>query len=91
MSEHRVDICIEDWTDAKLRRLVGAAWDTVCVGPDEVDSIGAAARLQMLLRSGGYVRAEVEVHQSVDEALAHVVHFDISCEPSRVGDLAPLA
>lgn len=88
MVEHQVDVCIEDWTDGEFRHVVGAAWDAVCAGPDEADSIAAAVRLQMLLRSGGYDRAIVEVHQSVDEARAHVAHFDISREPPTTSRFA---
>ena len=80
MFEHRVDVCIEDWTDADFRHVVESAWDSVTGGPDDADSIGAAARLQLLLRTGGYRQAAVEVHQSVDEALIHVAHFDVSRE-----------
>jgi hypothetical protein len=90
MLEHQVDVCIEDWTDAEFRHLVGTAWDAVCGGPDDVDSIAAAVRLQLLLRAGGYDGAVVEIHQSVDEALAHVAHFDISREPPKAVGL-PLA
>jgi len=83
MVEQQVDLCVEDWTDADFRHLVGTAWDAVSASPEDLDSIGAALKLQLLLRSGGYRGAMVEVHQSVDEALGGVAHFDISREPSR--------
>ena len=85
MLEHRVDVCIEDWTDAGFRHVVDSAWDAVAGGPEDADSIDAAARLQYLLRTGGYHDAAVEIHQSVDEALAHVAHFDVSREPRGPG------
>lgn len=87
MVEHHVDVFIEDWTDTEFRHLVGTAWDALCAGPDALDSIGAAVRLQMLLRSGGYQGAMVEIRQSVDEAVANVAHLDISREPLRAGGL----
>ncbi|HET9682179.1 MAG TPA: hypothetical protein VFP19_09080 [Candidatus Limnocylindrales bacterium] len=81
MLEHRVLLGIEDWADVEFRRAVEAAWDTVRQGPDDCDSIGAAVHLQQLLRVSGYPRAEVEVRRSVDEALAHVAHFDVTRDP----------
>lgn len=83
MLEHRVLLGIEDWADVEFRRCVEAAWDTVRRGPDDCDSIGAAAHLQILVRAGGYPRAEVEVRRSVDEALAHVAHFDVTRDPTE--------
>jgi hypothetical protein len=82
MLEHRVHLGIEDWADVEFRRAVEAAWETVRHGPDDADSIGAAAHLQLLVRAGGYPDAVVEVHRSVDEALAHVAHFDVSKDPA---------
>ena len=81
MLEHRVLLGIEDWADVDFRRAVEAAWDTVRQGADDCDSIGAAVHLQLLLRDGGYPNAEVEVRRSVDEALAHVAHFDVTRDP----------
>lgn len=82
MLEHRVHLGIEDWDDIEFRRAVESAWDTVQRGPEDADSIGAAAHLQLLLRAGGYPHAVVDVHRSVDEALAHVAHFDVSRDPA---------
>jgi hypothetical protein len=82
MLEHRVHLGIEDWDDVEFRRAVETAWATVQRGPDDADSIGAAARLQLLVRAGGYPHAIVEVHRSVDEALAHVAHFDVTRDPA---------
>ena len=84
MLEHRVLLGIEDWADVDFRRAVEAAWETVRRGPDDCDSIGAAAHLQLLLRAGGYPHAEVEVRRSVDEALAHVAHFDVTRDPGEI-------
>lgn len=82
MLEHRVLLGIEDWADVDFRRAVEAAWETVRRGPDDCDSISAAAHLQLLVRAGGYPNAEVEVRRSVDEALAHVAHFDVTRDPA---------
>ena len=82
MLEHRVLLGIEDWADVEFRRAVESAWEAVRQGPDDCDSISAAAHLQLLLRAGGYDHAEVEVRRSVDEALAHVAHFDVTRDPN---------
>jgi len=37
----------------------------------------AAARVQAMLRAGGYPRAWIRVERSVDEALEHVAHWTI--------------
>lgn len=83
MLQHRVQLCIEDWADVDFRRSVETAWETVRRGPDDADSIAAATHLQLLVRAGGYPHAVVEVHRSVDEALAHVAHFDVTRDPAR--------
>ncbi|MBI3752172.1 MAG: hypothetical protein HY263_11030 [Chloroflexi bacterium] len=83
MLEHRVHLGIEDWADVEFRRAVESAWETVQRGSDDADSIGAAAHLQLLVRAGGYPHAIVEVHRSVDEALAHVAHFDVTRDPGE--------
>ena len=82
MLEHRVLRGSEDWADVDFRRAVESAWETVRRGPDDCDSITAAAHLQLLLRAGGFPNAEVEVRRSVDEALAHVAHFDVTRDPA---------
>jgi hypothetical protein len=78
MLEHRVQLLIEDWADVAFREAVEAAWEVVRDGPDDPDSIAAAAHLQLLVQAAGYPDAAVEVRRSVDEALAHVAHFDVS-------------
>jgi hypothetical protein len=82
--EHRVLLGIEDWADVEFRRCVEAAWETVRHGSDDVDSLTAAEHLQLLVRAGGYPCAEVEVRRSVDEALAHVAHFDVTRDPTEI-------
>jgi hypothetical protein len=82
--QHRVHLGIEDWADVEFRRAVETAWETVQCGSDDCDSIAAAAHLQLLLRAGGYPQAEVEVRRSVDEALAHVAHFDVTRDPAQL-------
>ncbi|HEX7948971.1 MAG TPA: hypothetical protein VF494_01375 [Candidatus Limnocylindrales bacterium] len=83
MLEHRVHLSIEDWADVEFRRAVESAWEMVQRGPDDADSIGAASHLQLLVRANGYPRAVVDVHRSVDEALAHVAHFDVTRDPTE--------
>lgn len=81
MHEHRVHLRVEDWDDVAFREAVDSAWAVVCGGPEDADSTTAAAHLQLLLRSGGYAQATVEIHRTVDEALHHVSHLEVSREP----------
>ena len=37
----------------------------------------AAARVEQILRAGGYPHAEVEVHRTVDEALKHAARWTV--------------
>lgn len=82
MLEHRVQLRIEAWDDVAFRDAVERAWAAIKAGPDDIDSITAAAHLQVLVRAGGYPKATVEVHRSVDEALAHVAHFEVRPGPA---------
>jgi hypothetical protein len=79
MQEHQVQLRIEEWDDVAFRQAVEGAWASVAGDADQ-DSIRAAAHLQLLLRSAGYPDASVEIHRTVDEALQHVAHFDVSRE-----------
>ena len=87
MLEHRVHLSIEDWADVEFRRAVESAWERVQHGPDDADSIAAASHLQLLVRASGYPHAVVDVHRSVDEALAHVAHFEVTRDPADRGAL----
>lgn len=84
MLEHRVELRIVDWDDVAFREAVDRAWDTVRQGAVDVDSTTAAAHLQLLVRGAGYPRAVVDVHKTVDEALAHIAHFEIRRAPAPV-------
>jgi hypothetical protein len=81
MLEHRVQLRVEDWDDVAFREAVDRAWAMIRLGPDDADSITAATHLQLLLRAAGYPQACVEIHRTVDEALHHVAHFDVSRTP----------
>jgi hypothetical protein len=83
MLEHLVHLRVEDWDDVAFREAVDAAWAKIRLGPDDADSTMAAAHLQLLLRNAGYKGAIVEIHKTVDEALHHVAHFDVSREARR--------
>jgi hypothetical protein len=82
--EHRVELKIVDWNDVPFREAVDHAWDTIRHGSVDIDSTTAAAHLQLLLRGAGYPLATVDVHKSVDEALAHIAHFEVRREPASV-------
>ena len=84
MLEHRVELKIVDWDDVAFREAVDRSWSTVRNGAVDVDSTTAAAHLQLLVRAAGYPQAIVDVHKSVDEALAHVAHFEVRRTPVRV-------
>jgi hypothetical protein len=75
--EHRVELKIVDWDDVPFREAVDRAWDTIRRGAVDIDSTTAAAHLQLLLRGAGYPQATVDVHKTVDEALAHIAHFEV--------------
>ncbi len=78
MLEHHVHLRVVDWDDVAFREAVDAAWAQVCLGPEAIDSTTAAAHLQLLLRTGGYPAARVEIHKSVDEALHHESNLEVS-------------
>ena len=84
MLEHRVELKIIDWDDIPFREIVETAWGRIRHGAVDADSTTAAAHLQLLVRAAGYPTATVEVHKTVDEALAHVAHFRVSREPAKV-------
>lgn len=84
MLEHRVELKIVDWDDVPFREAVDRAWDTIRRGAVDIDSTTAAAHLQLLLRGAGYPQAIVDVHKTVDEALAHVAHFEVRRAPAAV-------
>lgn len=77
MLEHRVELKIVDWDDVAFRTAVDRAWSTIRQGAVDIDSTTAAAHLQLLVRGAGYPQAVVDVHKTVDEALAHVAHFEV--------------
>lgn len=82
--EHRVELKIIDWDDLPFREAVESTWGRIREGGVDADSLNAAARLQLLVRAAGYPAAIVEVHKTVDEALAHVAHFTVHREPVTV-------
>lgn len=84
MLEHRVELKIVDWDDVAFREAVDRAWGTVRQGAVDVDSTTAAAHLQLLVRGAGYPQAVVDVHKTVDEALAHIAHFEIRRAPAPI-------
>ena len=84
MLEHRVELKIVDWDDVPFREAVDRAWDTIRRGAVDIDSTTAAAHLQLLLRGAGYPQATVDVHKTVDEALAHIAHFEVCRAPAPV-------
>jgi hypothetical protein len=84
MLEHRVHLRVEDWDDVAFREAVDSAWSSVRLGPETIDSTTAAAHLQLLLRKSGYPHASVEIHKTVDEALHHFAHFEVSKEARAI-------
>ncbi len=84
MLEHRVELKIVDWDDVSFREAVDRAWSIIRNGAVDVDSTTAAAHLQLLVRGAGYPQAIVDVHKTVDEALAHVAHFEVRRTPAHV-------
>ncbi|HSO28804.1 MAG TPA: hypothetical protein VLS28_02805 [Candidatus Sulfomarinibacteraceae bacterium] len=72
-----MELKIVDWDDVAFRQAVDRAWGTIRQGAVDIDSTTAAAHLQLLVRDAGYPQAVVDVHKTVDEALAHVAHFEV--------------
>ena len=84
MLQHRVELKVVDWDDLPFREVVETAWGQIRHGLVDVDSTTAAAHLQILVRAGGYPTATVSVQRTVDEALAHISHFEVRREPAKV-------
>lgn|GEM_PF-5108956 len=84
MLEHRVELKVVDWDDIPFREVVETAWRQVREGRMDADSMSAAEHLQQLVRRAGYPTAAVIVHRTIDEALAHVGHFEVRRESARV-------
>ncbi len=84
MLEHRVELKVVDWDDTRFRKAVETAWEQIRHGVVDADSTTAAAHLQILVRAAGYPAANVTVHRTVDEALAHVSHFEVRPGPENV-------
>lgn len=84
MLEHRVELKVVAWDDIPFRSVVETAWEQVRHGVVDADSTTAAAHLQILVRASGYPAAIVTVRRTVDEALAHVSHFEVRPEPEKV-------
>ena len=88
MLEHRVQLKVIEWEDVAFRTAVERAWATIRLGPDDADSVTAAAHLQLLIRGSGYPRATVTMTRTVEEALAHVSEFEVRREPVRTRTVA---
>lgn len=84
MLDHRVELKVIGWDDVPFREAVETTWAQIRHGTVDADSTTAAARLQMLVRAAGYPSAVVTVRRTVDEALAHVSHFEVRPEPAEV-------
>jgi hypothetical protein len=84
MMEHRVELKVVDWDDIPFREAVETAWAQIRRGSVDADSTTAAAHLQLLVRAAGYPTAVVTVKRTVDEALAHVAHYEVRQAPAKV-------
>jgi len=84
MLEHRVELKIIGWDDIPFRETVETAWAQIQHGAVDAEPTTAATRLQALVRAAGYPSAVVTVRRTVDEALAHVSHFEVRAEPAKV-------
>jgi hypothetical protein len=84
MPEHRVELKVIDWDDIPFREAVETAWAQIHRGTMAGDATTAAAHLQLLVRAAGYPTASVSVNRTVDEALAHIAHFEVRRERAKV-------
>lgn len=69
---------ITPWDDPAFVKAFEHARDHVHDTEGHLDGTAAGARVQHLLREGGYPNARVEVIQSVDEKLEHTSHWVVT-------------
>jgi hypothetical protein len=69
MIEHRVRLMVVPWQDRAFVRELDAICADLTADHVELDSTTAADRAQRVLREGGYPRAVVEYHRTVDDVL----------------------
>ncbi len=69
---------ITPWDDPAFVKAFEHARDHVHGAESNLDGTAYGARVQHLLREGGYPNARVEVIQSVDEKLEHTSHWVVT-------------
>jgi hypothetical protein len=65
------------WDDQQFVRAYEQAREQAIREGLTINGPKAAARVQQLLRAGGYAHAEVEVQRTVDEALKHAARWAV--------------
>jgi len=72
-----IKVCIDGWDDPAFRTAFEHVFDQVRDEGLDLSTPGAGLRAQHLLAEAGYPAARVEIERSVDEALAHVAHWNV--------------
>ena len=72
-----LSIRIDEWNDPAFVHAVEAAREQVRHEDVPVSSPGAAARAEALIRAAGYPHARVACSRSVEEAMAHIAHWEV--------------
>lgn len=75
--ETRLKVRLEAWDDPAFHAAFEQARERVLAEAIALDSQEAAVRAQQLLVEAGYPDVRIDVEKSVDEALAHVVHWNV--------------
>ncbi len=75
--ETKLKVRLEAWDDPAFHAAFEQAREQVNAEAIPLETQEAAVRAQHLLADAGYPGVHIDVERSVDEALAHVVHWTV--------------
>lgn len=73
----KLKVRLEAWDDPAFHAAFERAREQVVAEGIPLETQDAAVRAQRLLADAGYPGVHIDVERSVDEALAHVVHWTV--------------
>lgn len=73
----KLKVRLEAWDDPAFHAAFEQAREQVVAEGIPLETQDAAVRAQHLLADAGYPDVHIDVERSVDEALAHVVHWTV--------------
>lgn len=73
----RLKVRLETWDDPAFHTAFEQAREQVEAEGIPLDSQEAGARAEHLLAEAGYPEVRIDVVRTVDEALAHIAHWDV--------------